>query len=63
MAEALKLIGKRPAPESISHLKAETVALEGGSKDKPAKKRAPRKESTINDDLSDSEEDDFSDDD
>jgi len=59
MADALKLIGKRPAGDSVSQLKAETAALEA----KPAKKRGPRKESTNNDELSDSDEDDFSDDD
>lgn len=58
MADALKLIGKRPAGDTVSQLKAET-ALEA----KPAKKRGPRKESTNNDELSDSDEDDFSDDD
>ena len=44
-----KLIGKRLAGDSVAQLQAQ--------QDVPAKKRAPRKESTNNDDLSDSDDD------
>ena len=59
MADALKLIGKRCAAETLTQLKADT---DNQSLIKPAKKRGGRKESSLNDDLSDSD-DDFSKDD